>query len=227
MKILIVDDHFVVREGLRRLLSRVADIYIREATSPQDALVAFREDRPDLVLLDLNLPTSSGLELLKRLVLEDKRVCVLLFSMHAEPNYVVEALQAGARGYVSKGAPVEELKVINVKRTPARFRAFPDDTGITFEGNKPVACIRPILKLLDGHVIARLAADATGEESPRNIDHVRRARAFVLGRLAELPRENCWTIAEHAGDSSPDGMQHMLARAAMSSSTWAIPVRYW
>ena len=109
MKILIVDDHFVVREGLRRLLSRGPDIDIREAASTQDALVAFREDRPDLVLLDLNLPTSSGLELLKRLILEDKRVRVLVFSMHAEPNYVVEALQAGARGYVSKSAPVEEL----------------------------------------------------------------------------------------------------------------------
>ena len=41
----------------------------------------------------------------------------------------------------------------------------------------------------------------------------RRARAFVLGLLAELPRKNCWTIAEHAGDASPDGMQHLLARA--------------
>jgi len=48
MKILIVDDHFVVREGLHRLLARVPDIYIREAASTQDALVAFREDRPDL-----------------------------------------------------------------------------------------------------------------------------------------------------------------------------------
>ena len=109
MKILIVDDHFVVREGLRRLLSRVPDIYIREAACPQDALVAFRGDRPDLVLLDLNLRNSSGLELLKRLILEDKRVRVLVFSMHAEPRHVVEALKAGARAYVSKSAPAEEL----------------------------------------------------------------------------------------------------------------------
>jgi two-component system, NarL family, invasion response regulator UvrY len=109
MKILIVDDHFVVREGLRRLLSPLPDVYVHEAASTQDALVAFREDRPDLVLLDLNLPNSSGLELLDRLILEDKRVRVLVFSMHAEPNYVVEALKAGARGYVSKSAPAEEL----------------------------------------------------------------------------------------------------------------------
>ena len=109
MKILIIDDHFVVRQGLRRLLSPILDISVREAASTRDALIAFREDRPDLVLLDLHLPNSSGLELLKRLILEDKRARVLVFSMHTEPNYVVDALRAGARGYVSKSAPVEEL----------------------------------------------------------------------------------------------------------------------
>jgi hypothetical protein len=59
----------------------------------------------------------------------------------------------GARG---RDASVEELKVINVPRAPARFRAFPDDTGIALKGDKPVACVGPILKLLDGHVIAGL-----------------------------------------------------------------------
>ena len=54
--------------------------------------------------------------------------------------------------------PVEELKVINVARAPARFRALPDDTGIALNGDKPVARVGPILKLLDGHVIAGLAA---------------------------------------------------------------------
>ena len=109
MKILIIDDHLVVREGLRRLLSSVLDISVHEATSTREALLEFRAHRPDLVLLDLNLPNSSGLELLRRLVLEDKRARILVFSMHAEPVYVVHALKAGARGYVSKSAPVDEL----------------------------------------------------------------------------------------------------------------------
>jgi len=109
MKILIIDDHLVVREGLCRLLSPVLDISVQEATSTRDALIAFRKDRPDLVLLDLNLPNSSGLELLKRLILEDGEARILVFSMHAEPIYAVHALKAGARGYVSKSAPVEEL----------------------------------------------------------------------------------------------------------------------
>jgi len=76
-------------------------------------------------------------------------------------------------GTRARDAPVEEPKVINVARAPTRFRTFPDDTGIAFKGDKPVACVGPILKLLDGHVIARLAADTAGEESPRDIDHVR------------------------------------------------------
>jgi hypothetical protein len=61
-------------------------------------------------------------------------------------------------GYSRTGAPVEELKVINVARAPARFRAFPDDTGTALQRDKPVAGVGPILKLLDGHVIAGLAA---------------------------------------------------------------------
>ena len=109
MKILIIDDHLVVREGLRRLLSSTLDISIHEAASTREALVAFRTHQPDLVLLDLNLPNSSGLELLRRLMLEDKKARILVFSMHAEPIYVVHALKAGARGYVSKSAPVDEL----------------------------------------------------------------------------------------------------------------------
>ena len=87
-------------------------------------------------------------------------------------------------GTLGRDALVDELKVINVARASARFRAFPDDTGISFKGDKPVACVRPILKLLDGHVIPGLAAGTAGEECPRDIDHVRRALALVEQRRA-------------------------------------------
>ena len=71
--------------------------------------IAFRNLRPDVVLLDLNLPNSSGLELLRRLLLEDKAANVLIFSMHAEPLYASRAINSGASGYISKGAAAEEL----------------------------------------------------------------------------------------------------------------------
>jgi two-component system, NarL family, invasion response regulator UvrY len=109
MKILIVDDHVVVRAGVRRLLATEVDVSILEAESSQEALDICRRERPDLIVLDLNLADSSGLELLRRLVQLDKTVKVLVLSMHSEPVYAARALQAGARGYVSKSAAAEEF----------------------------------------------------------------------------------------------------------------------
>lgn len=109
MKLLIVDDHVVVRQGVCRLLSSLSGISTCEASSAAEALGVFRSHRPDVVLLDLNLVSSSGFELLRRLLLEDKAVRVLVLSMHAEAVYVAHALKAGARGYVSKSATADEL----------------------------------------------------------------------------------------------------------------------
>ena len=109
MKILIVDDHVIVREGIRRLLAPLPELNIIEAASVREAATLFRKERPDVVLLDLNLPHGSGLELLRRLLAEDPAARVLVFSMYAEPLYVARALDAGACGYVSKGAGAAEL----------------------------------------------------------------------------------------------------------------------
>jgi DNA-binding NarL/FixJ family response regulator len=109
MKILLVDDHAVVRAGVRRLLATERNVSILEAESSADALDLYRRESPDLVILDLNLIGSSGLELLRRLVQSDKAVNVLILSMHSEPVYAARALQAGARGYVSKSAGAEEF----------------------------------------------------------------------------------------------------------------------
>ncbi len=109
MKLLIVDDHVIVREGVRRLLAPMDDIFVTEAISAREAAAMYRADRPDVVLLDLNLPNGSGLELLRRLLAEDKSARIVVFSMHSESLYVARALEAGARGYVSKSAPATEL----------------------------------------------------------------------------------------------------------------------
>ena len=117
----------------------------------------------------------------------------------------------GTRG---RDAPVEELTVINVALAPARFRAFPDDTGIALKGDKPVAYVGPILKLLDGHVIAGLAAGTAGEECPRDIDHVRRARALVSVLFdcifLDVGHNHIGArLGKHRGDSEADaGKRH-------------------
>jgi two-component system, NarL family, invasion response regulator UvrY len=109
MKILLVDDHEIVRSGLRGLLTSVMHTEIFEAGTGRDALLLLRRERPDLVMLDLNLPGIGGLELLRRLLLEDKMARILVLSMHVEPLYATRAMEIGARGYLSKNTSADEL----------------------------------------------------------------------------------------------------------------------
>ena len=74
--------------------------------------------------------------------------------------------------------------MIDVARALPRLRALPDDAGIALEGDKRFACVGPILKLLDGHVVAGLATCTAGEERPRDVDHVQRALALIEQRRA-------------------------------------------
>ena len=122
MKILVVDDHPIVRAGLRRLLSSEPNIEIREATDSKQALSLYREQRPMLVILDLNLPGLGGLELLGRLKAADPDARILVLSMHDDETHVTRALQAGAMGYVTKNAPPDEL--LEAIRLVARGRTY-------------------------------------------------------------------------------------------------------
>lgn len=109
MKVLVVDDHAVVRQGVQRLLSAMPNVVVLEAATAHEALATARKENPDVVILDINLEGASGLELLRRLRIESPAVRVLMFSMHAEPIYANRALKAGAYGYVCKSAGAEEL----------------------------------------------------------------------------------------------------------------------
>jgi DNA-binding NarL/FixJ family response regulator len=109
MNILIVDDHAIVRAGLRRLLRGLFEGEVLEAATGREALALARGTPLDLVLLDMNLPELGGLELLSRLATVAPALPVLVLSMHAEPLYVTRAMEAGARGYVSKNVAPDEL----------------------------------------------------------------------------------------------------------------------
>jgi two-component system invasion response regulator UvrY len=109
MKILIVEDHGVVREGLRKLFVAHFEAEVLETAGIDEALDLYAQQRPDIVVLDLNLEGAGGLEVLRRILAADSNARVAVFSMHHEPIYAVRALRGGARGYVSKSAPVEEL----------------------------------------------------------------------------------------------------------------------
>ncbi len=108
-RILVVDDHAIVRSGIRRLLAGRGDLELSEAASGESALDQVRDGGFQLAILDLNLPGLGGLELLRRLLKTDPRLGVLVFSLHTEAIYATRALQSGARGFVSKNAAPEEL----------------------------------------------------------------------------------------------------------------------
>lgn len=109
MKILLVDDHAIVRAGLRRLFAALPGVQISEAATGREALTLVRAERPGLIILDLNLPGLGGLELLQRILTEDPEARVVVLSMHAEAFFATRALRAGAAGYLSKNASPEEL----------------------------------------------------------------------------------------------------------------------
>jgi len=110
MKILLVDDHAMIRSGLKQLCAALWDAKILEAGDADAALALQKAERPLVTVLDLNMPGVSGLELLRRILAADARARVMVFSMHGEPVYAARALAMGARGYVSKNAAPQELR---------------------------------------------------------------------------------------------------------------------
>ena len=107
--LLVVDDHAIVRSGIRRLLGERTDIQVLEAASGEEAMHMVSDRPVSLIVLDLNLPGLGGLELLRRLVRAAPKTPILVFSQHAEAIYATKALEAGARGFVSKNAMPEEF----------------------------------------------------------------------------------------------------------------------
>lgn len=110
IRVLLADDHPVVRSGYLRLLDQAGDIQvIAEAGDADAAYAAFIAHRPDVLVTDLAMPAGGGLELLRRVLLRDAQARLLVFSMHDAPVLVRRALQAGARGFLTKASPPECL----------------------------------------------------------------------------------------------------------------------
>ncbi|MBI3756976.1 MAG: response regulator transcription factor [Deltaproteobacteria bacterium] len=160
--VLLVDDHTLIRDGLRRLLQDNPDIQVvGEASDGQEALRLLRQLQPDVAVMDLSMPGLDGMEATKRALSEGLTTRMLILTMHANEEYAIRVLQAGARGFIGKGAPSEE--VVAAIRKVASGRCY-----------LPVAFSETLPKLY--------ASKGTGE-SPLKILSTRELQ--VLKRLAE------------------------------------------
>jgi two-component system invasion response regulator UvrY len=108
IRVVMVDDHAVVRTGHRTLLGNASGIeVVAEADSGESGFRAFIEHNPDIVIMDISLPGISGFEAIRRIIARSSGAKILAFSMHEDTAFVEQALQAGARGYISKSsAPI-------------------------------------------------------------------------------------------------------------------------
>jgi DNA-binding NarL/FixJ family response regulator len=114
IRIVIADDHTIVREGLKQVLSAAADLaVVGEAKDGREVLERVRDIDFDVLLLDLSMPGKSGIELIKQVRAEKPKLRVLVLSMHQERQYAVRAIQAGASGYLTKeSAPAQLVSAI-------------------------------------------------------------------------------------------------------------------
>ncbi len=214
MKILIVDDHPIVRAGLRRLLTAESEVEVREAASGREALSVFREQWPTLVILDLNLPGIGGLEVLARLKAIHPDARVLVLSMHDDEIHITRALRAGAAGYLTKNAPPEEL-------LEAIGRVAAGHTYIERE-------------IAEGLVFAsiRMSPDPLKDLSSRDLEILRQlAQGRTLSQIADTvgigyktAANNCSRIKARLGVTSTADLIRMAIRFGLvdrDANLWA------
>jgi len=123
LKVLIADDHALIREGMKKILKAAQEIsVVREAQNAREVIEEVKKGDLDVVILDISLPGKSGLELLKDLKQYYPKLPVLILSMHPEDRFAVRALKAGASGYVTKESAVDDL--INAIRKVVQGRKY-------------------------------------------------------------------------------------------------------
>src|SRR4030088_333850 len=135
MKILIVDDHPVVVSGCRSLFASDPSIRIDEASDEKSGHRAFLNKRPDVTIIDINLPDVSGFELMRRIRKDDPNAKIIMFSMNNDPAFVVRAVEMGAQGYVSKADdPRMLIKAVRKVAAGDNFISPQLAEAVTFSG---------------------------------------------------------------------------------------------
>lgn len=134
IKVLLADDHKIVREGLRSLLEKESDIeVVAMADNGRTALQLACEMEPDVVVIDIAMPEMNGIEAIRRISSETSKSMILALSMHSARRFVVEALSAGAKGYLLKDCAADELVLAIRNIMAGRVHVSPQVSGLLVE----------------------------------------------------------------------------------------------
>jgi DNA-binding NarL/FixJ family response regulator len=146
MRVLIVDDHPIVASGCRAVLSGEPEITLLEAADAEGGERVFTSERPDVCVIDINLPTVSGFELARRILARQPDARIIMFSMNDDPVFAARAIEVGARGYVSKsGDPNDLVEAIRQVGHGDTYLPAAIARSIAFAG--PAAAQSPLAKL--------------------------------------------------------------------------------
>ena len=184
-RVLIVDDHAVVRSGLKLVLESEEGIEpVGEAGSARDAVFAARSTKPDVILLDVVMPDQSGIEVIPTLLKENPETKILVLSMQDDPHYVREAFAAGASGYVLKEAADREV-VAAVREVAGGGRYVHPELGarlVTADSEQRRRAEEDPLSERESEVLRLLALGHTNQEIAKQL--------FISIRTAETHRSH-------------------------------------
>ncbi len=211
IRAVVVDDHAVVRSGIKLLLEREDDLeVVGEAGNGKDAIFAVRALKPDVILLDVVMPGESGIDVLPSLLKESPQTKVLVLSMQDDPSYVREAFAAGASGYVLKEAADEEV-VAAVREIANGGRYVHPALGarmVTAEAEARAAAEADPLSEREREVLRLLALGHTNQEIAKMLYiSVRTAethRAHIMQKLRISTRAELVRYALAQGLLEPD-----------------------
>ncbi len=201
-RLYLVDDHVVVREGLRAVLEDAGHTVVGEAADATEALSDISRLNPELVLLDLNLGARSGIDLLQDLRRRGNGVPVLVLTMSEQPRDVAQALRAGAQGYVLKGVDSGALLAAVTQVAAGQRHLGPGLADLAIRGLTAVESSVDKLSARERQIVVMavrgLSSAAVGEQlhlSPRTVDTYRSRAMGKLG-LSDLPALVRWAIRE-------------------------------
>ena len=170
LRIMLVDDHAIVRAGFRRLLEQQSDWrVVAEASDGERGYAMFLEHEPDVVVLDVSMKGVSGLDVIRRILARSPAAKILIFSMHDDPTLAERAIQLGARGYVTKSSAPESLATAVSDIVEGKLALSPDIAQslallrLTGEASDPLRALTPrefeIFRLLaKGHSVSSIAS---------------------------------------------------------------------